>query len=140
MSILELICGFNSTQINWLFSSYCLFSCSLCYMQLIKETLRKGLLSENWSSWRGLHPHSIPSQYTHSPPLQTTLYILQYKGDSFFLGLLTSFADCSLFFLDICDSSISLVIYCHPSFDLIRMALPCLPGYELIKTQHDVLI
>lgn len=29
------------------------------------------LLSESWSSWRGLRPRSSPSQYTSSPPLKS---------------------------------------------------------------------
>lgn len=35
---------------------------------------RTVLLSESWSSWRGLLPHSSPSQYTGSPPLKTISY------------------------------------------------------------------
>lgn len=36
----------------------------------VPALLRIALLSECWSSWRGLHPHSSPSRYTGSPPLK----------------------------------------------------------------------
>ena len=39
--------------------------------------LRKVLLSEIWSSLRGLLPHSSPSQYTDSPSLKRFLYSIR---------------------------------------------------------------
>lgn len=36
--------------------------------------LRIALLSESWSSWRGLRPHSNPSQYRGSRPLKRIPY------------------------------------------------------------------